>query len=534
MKYTPAKINIIPIKKIHTSNFFIFNKYKLPKNVTKTLKLNIKCITDGLSICFIAKYMKYLDINIVIIINDSSSYVFSYTDISFNENMWTPAVNEASMAYMNPIIYIIYTLIFYIMYMYDTVIIGGGISGLYTYMRLIDEQIKNKSRENILLLEQNNYFGGRILQMEQEISGVKFSFPAGAARFNKNHTRVIGLLKRFGLIDFRKERGSVSRIEFMDSENQFKGVFDNKHGFMYIDKVIKHGQDKDKDDLQGISFKEFAATCLTAKELEYMLTACGYSGQLKHMNAFDAINLFTNGIRTDMKYWGGKFHLLIAKIVEYLHTHGANLHLRCAVTNIDRDEKGLYTIKFKNRTVLTKKVILCIPQPALLKLNVLHPIHNLLRDTISCKSLCRTYAIFDKKDIWFKDIDTKIVTNNQLRYIIPMDAEQGLIMISYTDDIYTKYWKSIQNNQTKLKQSVVKLVHDTFDRKIKNPIKVIVCHWECGVGYWNKGVDSKIMSTFILNPFSNLYICGENYSTNQSWVEGALETCDKCFCKLTF
>ena len=25
----------------------------------------------------------------------------------------------------------------------------------------------------------------------------------------------------------------------------------------------------------------------------------------------------------------------------------------------------------------------------------------------------------------------------------------------------------------------------------------------------------------------NIYICGENYSLNQSWVEGALETSDK-------
>ena len=418
------------------------------------------------------------------------------------------------------------------MYMYDTVIVGGGISGLYTYMRLIDEQIKTKSRENILLVEQNEYFGGRILQVNEDLNGIHYSFPAGAARFNRNHTRVIGLLKRFGLLDLRRERGGTSLIDFIDSTNQFKGVFDNDNGFVYIDKVIKCGKEKDTTQLQNMSFKDLASTCLTSKQLEFMLTACGYSGQLKYMNAFDAINLFSHGIRTDLKYWGGKFHLLVTKMIEYLRKHRANLQLDSQITEIERDEKGLYTLKFKNSTLQSKKVILCIPQPALLKLNILNPIHNLLRDTISCKPLCRTYAIFDKKDIWFKDIDSKIVTNNQLRYIIPMDTEKGLIMISYTDDVYTKYWKSIQHNQTKLKQSVVKLVHDTFDRKIKKPIKVIVCSWDCGVGYWNKGVDSKIMSAFILNPFSNLYICGENYSTNQSWVEGALETCDKCLNKL--
>ena len=51
----------------------------------------------------------------------------------------------------------------------------------------------------------------------------------------------------------------------------------------------------------------------------------------------------------------------------------------------------------------------------------------------------------------------KIVTNNQLRYIIPIDPENGLIMISYTDDVYTKHWKNMQNNQKKLKKLKVKL-----------------------------------------------------------------------------
>ena len=40
-----------------------------------------------------------------------------------------------------------------------------------------------------------------------------------------------------------------------------------------------------------------------------MLVASGNSGQLKNMNAYDAIHLFTNGIRPDLKYWIGKFHI---------------------------------------------------------------------------------------------------------------------------------------------------------------------------------------------------------------------------------
>ena len=70
------------------------------------------------------------------------------------------------------------------------------------------------------------------------------------------------------------------------------------------------------------------------------------------------------------------------------------------------------------------------------------PIYPILKKTITCNPLCRTYAIWKKENIWFSDLKDKIVTNNNLRYIIPMNNETGLIMISYTDDVYTKIWKS--------------------------------------------------------------------------------------------
>ena len=60
--------------------------------------------------------------------------------------------------------------------MYDFIIVGGGISGLYMQLKMIN---KNK---NVLLLEQHNNFGGRIYQYYDKKYNV--SFPSGAARFN--------------------------------------------------------------------------------------------------------------------------------------------------------------------------------------------------------------------------------------------------------------------------------------------------------------------------------------------------------------
>tara|TARA_B100000989_G_C19205792_1_gene329694 strand:- start:191 stop:532 length:342 start_codon:yes stop_codon:yes gene_type:complete len=107
-----------------------------------------------------------------------------------------------------------------------------------------------------------------------------------------------------------------------------------------------------------------------------------------------------------------------------------------------------------------------------------------------------------------------------------MDSEKGLIMISYTDDIYTNYWKD--KNEDELKIAIVKYVKETFGLTINPPEKTWVFYWNSGVAYWKKGINSEVISKFINNPMPNVYICGENYSLNQSWVEGALETCDSC------
>lgn len=406
---------------------------------------------------------------------------------------------------------------------YDIIIIGGGISGLYNYLQLI------KKNKKVILLEKNDYYGGRIFQVNDKIDSQHFSFPAGAARFNVNHKHVIELLKSFELLDFRKDKPIGANIKFIDTKHKFSESLQRYNGFHFIDKVISKSKEYSESELRSITFKQLASFFLTNEELEYMLVACGYSGQLKKMNAYDAIHLFSYDIRPDLTYYNGKFNILIEKMVKELKNNNANMYLNTEVKTIVFDKNtSLYKLQYNNKTIRGEKIIFCIPKPALLKINILKPIHCLLEKSVSCKSLCRTYAIFKKEDIWYQDIKNKIVTNNPLRYIIPMGGENQLIMISYTDDIYTNYWKKIQNNQTKLKKSIVSLVKNTYDININEPIKVYVCYWDCGVSYWNKNIDSTKVSDFLLNPIPNIYICGENYSLNQSWVNGALDSCKKC------
>ena len=87
-----------------------------------------------------------------------------------------------------------------------------------------------------------------------------------------------------------------------------------------------------------------------------------------------------------------------------------------------------------------------------------------------------------------------------------MDSENGLIMISYTDDIYTKYWKAIKNNQNKLKNKIVEHVKNVFNIDINKPEKVFVFNWDYGVTYWNKNINSEEVNDFLINPLPNVYL----------------------------
>jgi hypothetical protein len=410
--------------------------------------------------------------------------------------------------------------------MYDYVIIGGGISGLYNYIKLHEKNHHHKIR----LLEKNDYFGGRIKQHEELYKGNHYSIPCGAARFNSNHESVIKLMKKFKLLDMRKDKGQLPTTKFIDCKHQFNKKYDNAIGFKYIDEVLKHAKNTNPYILKHFTFLEFAKRYLTPKEVDFILNSCGYSGQLKHMNMFDAYNLFTNGIRQDLRFWLGKFQILINAMLNYLKNIKAEISLRATASSIAYDgEKRAYKVVINhNSFIYTNKLVFCIPKEALLKMNILKPIFPILEKSITTKPLCRVYAIFDPlTNPWLRTLRQKITTNNELRFIIPIDPEKGLIMISYTDDEHTKFWHKRKNNQLIMKRTIVKLVNDTFNIKINEPLKVITCFWKSGVAYWNSNINSDQISKFLINPMPNIYICGENYSQTQSWVEGALQTCNQ-------
>ena len=153
-----------------------------------------------------------------------------------------------------------------------------------------------------------------------------------------------------------------------------------------------------------------------------------------------------------------------------------------------------------------------------------------LQNTTISQPLLRTYVKYKrgKSQLWTETI-TKTVTNNKLRFIIPLG--NGLVMLSYTDGKDAKFWYNKIKTLTQ-KELLNKYIKEVFpDKKIsENPLYIKNYYWDQGVSYWKVGCDSEKMIPIINNPLElPLYICGDSFSNRQEWMEGALESSNNIF-----
>ena len=309
--------------------------------------------------------------------------------------------------------------------------------------------------------------------------------------------------------------------------------------------------------LRNVSFISYAKTVLNSVEIDFIKSSFGYYSELVIMNAYDAIYLMEKHLSPIHFFYnlnGG-----LSQIIEKLEKKIMNKTLYKNAQIIKG--QGVSSIGFSKKenefivrcggtgvgggvgslSYTTKKCICALPKNILEKLVFTHldtsnaQRHNHIRgllDKVECSPLCRIYSKFPLKEPnrepWFIGL-TKLTTNNNLRMIIPMDESEGIIMSSYTDNKYARFWKELfdKEGEQGLNRELVKLLKQSTGLDVDMPLKTHIFYWPCGVGYWGVGSNSEMVSKEILQPFHDLdlFICGENYSwRNQQWIEGALET----------
>lgn len=389
--------------------------------------------------------------------------------------------------------------------MYDIIIIGGGIAGLSTALYY-------SKKYKILILEKYPNLGGRITTNKDP------QYEIGAGRIHKSHTRIKSLIEKYGLTKYPITPDSY----FETQPNSFQQLF-----YPIIELLSKLPE----KELKTHTIRELLPSCMYP-----ILEQYPYRAEVELLRADIALHTFKPkkemGDMSQNAFYGIQEGL--GKIIEYLAKEvkesGVEIRTRYRVEDILYSDNmyevvGDYGKRMDKKPFRfsVQKVIIATCRCSLSKFSVLNQLPLLKQ--LQTSALCRIYAIFPKKQgrVWFSDI-SKTVTTNPLRFIIPINKDSGLIMISYTDGRDTDFWKDLEEES--LENEIMLQTRKCFpDYDIPAPTYLKKHYWPSGCTYWTPGeYDVEEAQLKAMFPKKNLFIVGESVSKSQAWIESALES----------
>ena len=402
-------------------------------------------------------------------------------------------------------------------------IIGSGITGLYLAYKLLLSGIPSV---DIVIFEGSGRIGGRIYTNEH--NGFKYS--VGAGRLGKKHKYVMKLIKDFKLQDqiitISKNTNYFIEGHLMNEEQLLKHYNSN---FKSLNELWRYAIEKklngNKYDTNLYNLHNYFSLILSANDVELLKISLGYLGEMYDMNAYNG--LLT--LRKDFDIRNNEFfvlrdgiQILCDVLYKYIVNAGVSVKFSSILEDVKDDKK---TIRVNGNIYNYSKLYLTLKRGDYMKINYFKK-YDYLFNTVSDGHLLRIFAQY--KDVWFKDMP-KILTQNKLQFIIPIDYNSGLIQISYSDRYNADFWNAFKNDK-EVKKYLTKILNEMFPEKnIKEPEWITMHYWGSGDHMWNVGVNTKNIQDKIDELFipKDIYILGETYSERQAWIEGAIETVHK-------
>lgn len=393
---------------------------------------------------------------------------------------------------------------------YDIIIIGAGISGLYSAY-LIKKYYPNKT---FIILEKNKkkYIGGRI--HTEKFNNIEVVTGAGIGRKNKDYL-LIKLLNELNL-EYK---------EFIVKKDYAKTV-----DKVNISSIIKKLKEKYNRELYGdLTFHEFSEKILGKELYKNFVKSCGYS-DFEKADIYDT--LYNYGFDDNLENWTGisvPWKRLINSLVEKIGIQ--NIKTSTNVNDINLDET-IYKISINQEIVQykCKKVIIATTLESLLHFFPKNPIYK----EIGAQSFLRVYGKFSKSsaEIMKEIIKNTLIVGGLIYKIISINSEKGIYMICYNDNKAANILKKrIENNEENRLfwcNLIEKLLGINNKLKLNN-IKGF--YWSIGTHYYKPlNVKYKNRNEFIRiaqNPEKNMYVVGEVISIHQGWTEGALDSVQK-------
>lgn len=378
---------------------------------------------------------------------------------------------------------------------YDYIIVGAGIAGLYTAYNLE----KNKT---FIILEANKkkYIGGRI--HEELFANHLVTTGAGVGRDKKDKC-LKKLLNDLNIKYNKFEKHVGYTFEPIDTISILNLL---KKKFIELKKPRK-------------TFKEFSLPILGSDKYNQFINTVGYSD---YENDDIEHALYMYGFDDVTDTWTGlsiPWTTLIEKITKKVGLE--NIKTNSKVIKIESGE--LISVQTEKKEYFGKKVIVATTIESLRKL-FKNPIYNYIEG----QPFIRIYGTVKKKyiPIMKEKVHGTLIVNNELQKIIAINPDEGLYMVAYADN----------KDANKLKNHIDKEYLENLMKKALNLdeiklSKIVNFYRNIGTHYYKPMPNNfKSREEFIKqaqNPDKNIFVIGEVVSENQGWTNSALLTYHK-------
>jgi len=410
---------------------------------------------------------------------------------------------------------------------YDIIIVGAGISGLYAAREIL----KRHPSWHVAVAEKYKAIGGRMTTFHKG----KWQWEAGAGRIHRSHKMTLGLLKEYGLTLI--PLGTELSYKPVDGPLQ-KDEFESVHIPLFLEPLSQLSP----DILANHTIEDILTKVHGSAKTKEIVDPFPYRAELNTLRADLGLHSFLKG---EMKGHDGFFIVKegLSELIERMRTElverGCKFLLHHTLVDISKPSEGaidcIFKVNKQEKTLHAKRscfLTLCrchvAELPFLQKVPVLSHVIG--------RPLLRIYMVFKPTagKVWFHDLGN-VVTPMRPRYIIPINSEKGIIMISYTDAEDTHAYRTIykEGGDKALERVVLEDIRAVFpERSIPNPVFTKAHMWGTGASYWvpgNYNPEKISLEAMIPLPeFPHLHMCGESWSMRQAWIEGALEHTAKC------
>lgn len=388
------------------------------------------------------------------------------------------------------------------------IIIGGGITGLYLgcWLTLI------YPNDEIILFEKSDKLGGRIQSCQ--LDSVWFEF--GAGRISNENRLLLYLIDRMGLNLIKID----NQFEFANQQHNLSYKEILKILIPIIIKLFFYQFITNNNNQQTLA--QLAKQKLSNKEYQQLIQYFPFYSELMVSKASDGFaSLLTFKPWTDYFIIKEGFSSIISKLNTKFQNKGGTVFLSEPVIEIDKSYNYILT---PYRNISYDKLYITVNLPDLLGLKLV-TLKQIRDYGLNNEPLLRIYAQYST--CWFKNIG-RIVTDLPLRLIIPINQNIGLIMVSYTDGDFAKWWLPYLKDKSLLTSVIQQQLRKLFPNiEIPEPMEVYPCYWKNG-GNFNRPNKFNLNNEEILHKVTsklpdNITIISQTFTKHPNWIEGSLE-----------